>query len=108
MRFIVDRFEGAFAVCETEDGRSFDLPGRLLPGIGEGECVKVVPDGDITVLSADEETSVLAAEGIRAAVPAVLTEGFLQGDKIGFEIDEEYSSERMEKIGKLMDELFED
>jgi hypothetical protein len=41
-RLAVDRWEGETAVVEAEDGRSFDLPGWMLPhGVREGDVLVV-------------------------------------------------------------------
>ena len=40
-RWIVDRFEGDFAVCERADGFFADWPRALLDGdVGEGDAVR--------------------------------------------------------------------
>ena len=42
MEYIIDRWEGAFAVCEREDGVMVEIPRALLPeGCVEG--AKLVP-----------------------------------------------------------------
>lgn len=108
MEFVIDRYEGSYAVCETESGLCFDLPAVLLRGIKEGESVRIVRGGELLIASSDGGGHILAAEGIRAAVPLGLLEGYSEGESIGFEKDEEASDKRKEKTEKLMDELFEE
>ncbi len=39
-KFIIDRFEGAFAICETEDKSFVSIPKYKLPlGCSEGDCL---------------------------------------------------------------------
>lgn len=38
--YIVDRFEGIYAVCEDESGKMIDIPIDLLPNsVAEGDCI---------------------------------------------------------------------
>lgn len=47
MNFIIDRFEGDFAVVELENGSFENLPKSLLPiGAKEGDCISI--DNDTT------------------------------------------------------------
>lgn len=41
MRVIIDRFEGDFAVVETEDGITVNMPKILLPDAKEGDTVRI-------------------------------------------------------------------
>jgi hypothetical protein len=54
MRLIVDRFEGSFAVCESEDGSMQDVSRALLPGeVKEGSVLNF--DGSSYSLDLAEE-----------------------------------------------------
>ena len=45
MEFVIDRFEGEFAVVELADGKIAELPKALLPiGAKEGDTVKIFVD----------------------------------------------------------------
>ena len=53
-KYIIDRFEGEFAVLEKEDGGTIDVPKTQIPDAKEGDVVgKVVVsyDGDIVAIS---------------------------------------------------------
>lgn len=58
MRLSIDRFEGAFAVCETPERKFMHIAvDELPPGLKEGDLIKLAEDGSITPLR--EETQVL-------------------------------------------------
>lgn len=45
MKVTVDRFEGGFAVVETEEGQTFDMPAALLPDKAvEGSVISITLD----------------------------------------------------------------
>lgn len=45
-KFIIDRFEGVFAVCEDENQAFINIPKYKLPlEIKEGDCLKLDEDG---------------------------------------------------------------
>ncbi len=49
MRLIIDRFEGDFAVCEYEKGKTLDLPAGLLPADAkEGDVLRLTVDHEAT------------------------------------------------------------
>ncbi|MGH7332219.1 MAG: DUF3006 domain-containing protein [Candidatus Rokuibacteriota bacterium] len=57
--FVVDRMEGSIAVVIADDGRSFEVPRKVLPkGSGEGTVLRVegegVPDWSSAVIDAAE------------------------------------------------------
>jgi len=46
MKLIIDRFEGDFAVCETEDRKMINIKRSLLPGDAkEGDVIIRTSDG---------------------------------------------------------------
>lgn len=48
MKYIIDRFEGEYAVCEDEAGNMHDLPLAKLPkGAKEGDVIVEVDDAYI-------------------------------------------------------------
>lgn len=52
-RYIVDRFEGKYAVCEKEDGLMINLLKSTLPDtVKEGSCLIIHEDGTVVI---DEE-----------------------------------------------------
>lgn len=49
MKFIIDRFEGSFALCETEEGKTVDVPKVVLPPRAkEGDVISVTIDKEET------------------------------------------------------------
>ena len=55
MEFVIDRFEGDFAIVELTDGKTVELPKVVLPdGAKEGDTVKVIIDADKTAQSKKE------------------------------------------------------
>lgn len=53
MRYIVDRFEGAFAVCEDESGKMHDIKKSLLPPkVAEGDVLQ--NQADCFVIDAEQ------------------------------------------------------
>ncbi len=41
MRIIIDRFEGDFALCETENGKILDVPSELFENAHEGDVFDI-------------------------------------------------------------------
>ncbi len=41
MKVTIDRFEGAYAVCEIEKGRFVSIPAELVPDAREGDIVSI-------------------------------------------------------------------
>jgi len=55
VKYIIDRFEGDFAVCEVDVGKTVDIRADLLPSDAkEGDVI--VPDGGRYKIIIDEET----------------------------------------------------
>ncbi len=55
MEFVIDRFEGEFAIFELPDGKIVELPKVILPdGAKEGDIVKVIIDKNETKKSQKE------------------------------------------------------
>lgn len=48
IKVIIDRFEGEFAVVETEDKEMLNIPHKLLPDACEGDVVTITIDKDET------------------------------------------------------------
>ena len=48
MIIIIDRFEGDFAVAETEDGTMVNIPKILVPEAEEGDAVRIEVDREKT------------------------------------------------------------
>jgi len=49
MKFIIDRFEGDFALCEIENGKTVSIPKLILPAqAAEGDVISVTIDTDET------------------------------------------------------------
>ena len=49
MKVTVDRFEGLYAIVETEDGQMIDMPRVLTPdGIQEGDVISIIVDKEET------------------------------------------------------------
>lgn len=44
MKFIIDRFEEDFAVCELENGKILNLPKELFPAAEEGDVINISVD----------------------------------------------------------------
>ncbi|OQB14934.1 MAG: hypothetical protein BWY15_00748 [Firmicutes bacterium ADurb.Bin193] len=44
MKLTIDRFEGNFAVCETETREMVNIPLLVLPGAVEGDIINIVID----------------------------------------------------------------
>ena len=55
MEIIIDRFEGEFAVCETDNRKTFNLPKALFENAKEG---------DIYIIEKDEEKTSSSRERI--------------------------------------------
>lgn len=41
MYFTADRFEGDYAVLENENGKSFAVPIQMIPGLREGDILRI-------------------------------------------------------------------
>lgn len=48
MKVIIDRFEGDFAVVETEDKVMVNLHKSLIPGAKEGDVINIIIDEEET------------------------------------------------------------
>lgn len=48
MKVIIDRFEGDFAVVETDDKIMVNLPKSLIPGAKEGDVLNIIIDEEET------------------------------------------------------------
>ncbi len=48
MRVIIDRFEGKYAVVETESGAQAELLRLLVPDAGEGDVVDIIINAEET------------------------------------------------------------
>ena len=48
MKLIIDRFEGDFALVETEDKLMVNLPISLIPGAKEGDVISIIIDEEET------------------------------------------------------------
>jgi hypothetical protein len=49
-RYIVDRFEGKYAVCEDEDGLMINMLKSTLPDtVKEGSCLIIQEDGSVVI-----------------------------------------------------------
>ncbi|NLJ58236.1 MAG: DUF3006 domain-containing protein [Tissierellia bacterium] len=48
MKVIIDRFEGDYAIVETEDRIMVNLPKSLVPGAKEGDVVSIIIDEEET------------------------------------------------------------
>lgn len=60
MRVTIDRFEGGFAVVETEDKNFVNLPGALVPvGAKEGSVLSIDLDGAETTRRRDETAALM-------------------------------------------------
>ena len=56
--FIIDRFEGDWAIIEMENRHTFNLPRSVLsPGIKEGDVISILVDIDTVVTRERAETS---------------------------------------------------
>ena len=53
MKVSIDQFEGKFAICEKENGETFDLEKKLLPeGAKPGDVLDI--DGDLITIDTGE------------------------------------------------------
>ncbi|MCK9478958.1 MAG: DUF3006 domain-containing protein [Firmicutes bacterium] len=59
MKVIIDRFEGDFAVVETADKKTINLPKELVPNAKEG---------DVVIISIDKEESDARKKRMQALV----------------------------------------
>ncbi|HHV98152.1 MAG TPA: DUF3006 domain-containing protein [Clostridiaceae bacterium] len=56
MKAIIDRFEGKYAVCESEDGRMFNFDRSKLPSeASEGDVILIEGDNVFIDVKATEE-----------------------------------------------------
>lgn len=59
MRYIIDRFEGRFAVCEAEDKSMTNILISSLPeGCIEGSVIETGPDGYILIDNSHERNRI--------------------------------------------------
>ena len=49
MFIVIDRFEGEYAVVETEDSKMFNIPKSLLPDAKEGDKFEIIRADDISL-----------------------------------------------------------
>lgn len=62
-KLIIDRFEGEYAVCETENKSLINIPKLLLPtGIKEGSCLIQQGDG---IFYLDENSKLTREQKLR-------------------------------------------
>lgn len=62
MRYIVDRFEGQFAVCENEKQEMVNIPAGLLPqGVKEGDVLDE-SDGSYWIMRGETRKTKAEAE----------------------------------------------
>lgn len=54
MYITIDRFEGDFAVVETENGEIYNIPGALVPDAAEGDVVEISVNKTQTKKQLDE------------------------------------------------------
>ena len=67
--FVIDRFEGGFAVCEQEDGSMVNIPNEDLPeGCHEGSVLRVGEDGGYTADLEEEARRRAAAAALERMV----------------------------------------
>lgn len=56
--FIIDRFEGDWAIIETENRRTFNLPRFILPpGVNEGDVISIQVGIDLVTTKERAEKS---------------------------------------------------
>lgn len=48
MKVIIDRFEGDFAIVETDNKGMVNLPKSLIPGAKEGDIINIIIDEEET------------------------------------------------------------
>lgn len=48
MKVIIDRFEGEYAIVETEEKIMVNLPKILIPGSKEGDVISIIIDEEET------------------------------------------------------------
>lgn len=69
--FIIDRFEGSYAVCEAEDSSIALIPKyKLPPNCKEGECIVQDADG---IYQRNTEANTTQARKIRERMNRLLT-----------------------------------
>ncbi len=54
MIVVIDRFEGNFAVVETDDGSIVNIPKILVPDAKEGDAVRIEVDEEETMRRSKE------------------------------------------------------
>lgn len=59
MHITIDRFEGDFAVVETENGEIYNLPRALVPDAKEGDAVRITVDAQQTQTQKEEIDSLM-------------------------------------------------
>ena len=108
VKVIIDRFEGNFAVVESESGRFFRIPDILIPDGKEGDVVLITAGKVSQFLVAslnDEYVYVLTPNG-KYSIPKELSDGAKPGDSICIEVDSVFTELRQDKIHGLMGLLF--
>lgn len=69
-RLTIDRFEGAFALCEDSSGNMHDLPREAVPSHAkEGDILVLQPDGGYIV---DEQATKSRREKVRSLFESLL------------------------------------
>lgn len=48
LKVIIDRFEGDYAIVETDDKVMINLPKSLIPGAREGDVISIIIDEEET------------------------------------------------------------
>ena len=107
MVFVIDSIDEGIAHCELSDDRSFSVPAALLGKVCEGDCMRAIPGGDITVVSISDEYMTVKCGGIYTALPLCLDEGVSAGDAISFIKDTSETEARKKIIRTLSEDLFE-
>lgn len=67
--FIIDRFEGTYAVCEAEDSSIALIPKYKLPPCKEGDCIVLDGDG---MYQKDSEADIAKTRKIRERMNRLL------------------------------------
>lgn len=59
MRIVIDRYEGEFAVCETDAGERYILPSALFEGAKEGSVFDISYNAEETERRSEKTRSLL-------------------------------------------------